>query len=161
MPWSPRQRDLAVSAGVLVFFVVVLVWTYRFPEARGREFPALVSMAAIVLCLIDLVAHTDTAIGQWLTAVLSGSLRLLAGAMTFGVRREAVAILWIAAATALMVLAGFLAGIPVYVFCYMVLQARRPLRQGAIAALATTTAIWLAFELLLSYDLYRGVLFGA
>jgi len=161
MPWSPRQRDLAVSTGVLVFFVVVLVWTYRFPEARGREFPALVSMAAIVLCLIDLVAHTDTAIGQWLTAVLSGSLRLPAGAMTFGVRREAVAILWIAAATALMVLAGFLAGIPVYVFCYMVLHARRPLRQGAIAALATTTVIWLAFELLLRYDLYRGVLFGA
>jgi Tripartite tricarboxylate transporter TctB family len=161
MGWSPRQRDLAVSIGVLVFFVVVLVWTYRFPEARGREFPALVSVAAIVLCLIDLLTHTDTPVGRRLAAVLAGSSSPPAGAMTRGVRREAVAILWIAGATAVMVLAGFLVGIPVYVFCYMVLHARRPARQGVIAALVTTGAIWLAFELLLSYQLYRGVLFGA
>jgi hypothetical protein len=81
--------------------------------------------------------------------------------MTRGVRRETIAILWIAGATAVMVLAGFLVGIPVYVFCYMVLHARRPVRQGVIAALVTTGAIWLAFELLLSYQLFRGVLFGA
>jgi hypothetical protein len=152
---------LAVSIGVLVFFVVVLVWTFRFPESRGQEFPALVSVTAIVLCLIDMVTHTDTAAGRRLAAVLSGSIRPTASAMTRGVRRETIAILWIAGATAVMVLAGFLVGIPVYVFCYMVLHARRPVRQGVIAALVTTGAIWLAFELLLSYQLFRGVLFGA
>jgi hypothetical protein len=159
MSWAAKRRDLAVSLGVLVFFVVVLVWTYRFPEARGREFPAMVSMAAIVLCLIDLLTHTDTAVGRRLAAVLSGSSQLPTGG--WGIRREAIAILWIAGATLLMVFAGFLAGIPVYVFCYMVLHAGRPVRQGIAAALVTTGAIWLAFELLLSYQLYRGVLFGA
>lgn len=159
MFWSSRQRDLAVSVGVLVFFVVILLWTYRFPEVRGREFPALVSMAAIVLCLIDLVAHTDTAVGRRLAAVLTGEINPSAGILTHGTWREAVAILWLAGATLLIVVAGFLAGIPVYVLCYMVLHAGRPLRQGAIAALVTTGAIWLAFELLLGYQLYRGLLF--
>ena len=159
MSWSSRQRDLAVSVGVLVFFVVILVWTYRFPEARGREFPALVSMAAIVLCLIDLIAHTDTAIGRRLAAVMTGKVDPSAGILAHGAWREAVAILWLAGATLLIVVAGFLAGIPVYVFCYMVLHAGRPLRQGAIAALVTTGAIWLAFELLLGYQLYQGLLF--
>jgi hypothetical protein len=159
MSWSSRQRDLAVSGGVLVFFVVVLLWTYRFPEARGREFPALVSMAAIALCLIDLVAHTDTAVGRRLAAVLTGEINPSTGVLTHAGGREAVAILWLAGATFLIVVSGFLAGIPVYVFCYMVLHAHRPLRQGVVAALVTTGAIWLAFELLLGYQLYRGLLF--
>ena len=161
MPLSSKQRNLAVSVGVLVFFVVILVWTYRFPEARGREFPALVSMAAILLCLIDIVAHTDTAFGRRLDAVLTGEIEGPTGVLRHGARREAIAILWLAGATLLIVVAGFLAGIPVYVFGYMVLHAGRPLRQGAIAALVTTGAIWLAFELLLGYQLFRGVLFGA
>jgi hypothetical protein len=159
MSWSSRQRDLAVSVGALIFFIVILVWTYRFPEARGREFPALVSMAAIVLCLIDLVAHTDTAFGRRLASVMTGEVDPSAGILAHGAWREAVAILWLAGATLLIVVAGFLAGIPVYVFCYMVLHAGRPLRQGAIAALVTTGAIWLAFQLLLGYQLYRGLLF--
>jgi hypothetical protein len=159
MSWSPRQRDLAVSVGVLIFFVVVLLWTYRFPEARGREFPALVSMAAIVLCLIDLIAHTDTAIGRRLASVLTGAVAPSAGVPRHGAWRETIAVLWLTGATLLIVVAGFLAGIPVYVFGYMVLHARRPLRQGAIAALVTTGAIWLAFQLLLGYQLYRGLLF--
>jgi hypothetical protein len=116
-------------------------------------------MAAILLCLIDLVAHTDTAIGRRLAAVLSGEVNAPAGIFTHGARREAVAVLWLGGATFLIVVAGLLAGIPVYVFCYMVLHAGRPVRQGVIAALATTGAIWLAFELLLGYQLYRGLLF--
>ena len=155
---SARHRNLAVSVGVLVFFVVVLLWTYRFPEARGREFPALVSMTAIVLCLIDLLAHTDSAIGRRLSVMLSGELAPSSGILTHAGWREAIAILWLAGATLLIVVAGFLAGIPVYVFGYMVFHAGRPLRQGALAALVTTGAIWLAFQLLLGYQLYRGLL---
>lgn len=159
MRLSLKLENLVVSLIVLAFFVVILVWTYRFPEGGGREFPAMVATAAILLCLIDLIAQTDTAVGHRLAAVLSGSADIATG-LTRGLRTEVVALFWIAAATVLMVTVGFLVGIPAYVFCYMTLHAGRPMRQGALAALLTTGAIWLAFQQLLSYDLYPGVLFA-
>jgi hypothetical protein len=160
MRLSPKLANLVITLVVLAFFVVILMWTYQFPEASSRRFPSMVSMAAIVLCLIDLIAQTDTAIGRRLAAVLPGSATIATAGVTRGIRPEAVALLWIAGAAALTVMAGFLAGIPAYVFCYLTLHAGRPVRQGAIAALLTTGAIWLVFQQLLSYQLYRGVLFG-
>jgi len=160
MPLSHTRRNFAVSLAVLVFFVVILAWTYHFEEARGQEFPALVSMAAILLCLVDLIAHTDTFLGQRLAAVL-GAAHRAGGGLVHGARQESVAVVWIVGATLVMVVGGFVVGIPVYVFCYMVLHAGRTVRQGAIAALATAGAIWLAFELLLSYELYPGLAFGS
>ena len=76
-----------------------------------------------------------------------------------GVRRELIVMLWIVAATTLMVLFGFVVGIPAFVFGYSILHARRTLRQSAIAAIATVFAIWIGFELLLNYELYPGLLF--
>ena len=160
MKLSVKLENLAVSLVVLAFFVVILAWTYRFPQATSREFPSMVCIAAIVLCLIDLITQTDTAIGRRLAVALPGSATIAASGLTRGIRGEATALAWIAGAAALMVLAGFLAGIPAYVFCYMTLHAGRSVRQGVIAALLTTGTIWLAFQQLLSYQLYRGVLFG-
>ncbi len=156
---SAAARNRMVSLIVLVFFAIMLVWSKQITQARGREFPVLVSAAGVVLGLLDLVAHSGTAFGHRLAMVLSGAAHLESEHGGYAFRREVIAIVWIVAATALMVLAGFLAAIPVYVFGYMLLHARRTVRQGAIAALATTLAIWVGFELLLNYDLYGGLLF--
>jgi Tripartite tricarboxylate transporter TctB family len=155
---SDTARNRLVSLIVLSFFLIMLVWSEQIAHQRGRDFPILVSAAGAVLGLIDLIAHSGTAFGERLALVLSGAARIQSE-QSYGFRREMIAILWIVAATAVMVLAGFLAAIPLYVFGYMLLHARRTVWQGAIAALATTVAIWAGFELLLSYDLYRGVLF--
>lgn len=159
MRLSPKLENLAVSLIVLAFFIAVLVWTQGFAEPSGRQFPTLVSTAAIVLCLIDLLAQTNTGVGRRIAAVLPGSIDIDVSELTRGLHPEAIALLWISGATALMVLCGFLIGIPAYVFCYMTLHARRPLGQAVFAALLTIGAIWLAFQQLLSYELYRGVLF--
>jgi hypothetical protein len=153
---SARGKDLLVAIAVFVLFVGVLLWSAYIPHPRGREFPILVSGAAVVLCLLDVIAHTSTAVGRAIARILSGGVDSPMRASAHGLRAEAVAVAWIAGATALIVLAGFLVAIPVYVFGYMVLYARRPVREGAIAAFATTVCIWVGFELLLSYDLYRG-----
>lgn len=155
---SLPRRNLIVAIAVLALFVGMLVWSQSIPDVRGREFPTLVSASAAVLCILDVIAHTDTAIGRSLAFMLSGDLEASEAAPAQRFSLEAMAIAWIAGATALIVLAGFLIAIPVYVFGYMVLYARRSPRDGAIAALATTVCIWGGFELLLSYELYRGVL---
>jgi hypothetical protein len=157
MPSTARQ-DLLVAVAVLAGSVAMLVWSEYIPHPRGREFPILVSGTAVVLCLLDVIAHTDTAIGRSIARILSGGADGSARTAAHGPRVEAIATAWIAAATALIVLAGFLVAIPVYMFSYMVLYAHRSVRDGAIAALATTVCIWAGFELLLSYELYRGVL---
>lgn len=155
---SPPRRNLIIAIAVLAFFVGMLVWSQYIPDVRGREFPTLVSASAVVLCILDVIAHTDTAIGRSIAVMLSGELMSSQAAPAQRLGLEAMAIVWVIGATALIVLAGFLIAIPVYVFGYMVLYARRSLRDGVIAALATTVCIWAGFELLLSYELYRGVL---
>jgi hypothetical protein len=155
---SSQRKDLLVAIAVLAMFVGLFVWSEHIPHPEGREFPVLVSGAAVVLCLLDVVAHTDTAIGRSVALILSGEAARSDRGPAHGWRSEAVAIAWIAGATALMVLAGFLVAIPVYVFAYMVLNAHRTVRGGAIAAIAITICIWVGFELLLSYELYRGAL---
>jgi hypothetical protein len=154
---SAIRRDLIVAFAVLALFVGILLWSTAIPHPSGREFPILVSGTAVVLCLLDVIAHTDSGVGRTLSRMLSGGADGDTRA-THGITAEAIAVAWIAGATALMVLVGFLTAMPLYVFGYMVLYARRSMRDGAIAAAATTVSIWAGFELLLRYELYRGAL---
>lgn len=159
MTLSPRQRNLAVAFIVLGFFVMMLFWSEQIEGVRGREFPLLVSSAGIALAVLDVVAHTETSIGRRIGLVLSDSAHMIDDELIVGIKRELIGMLWIIAATTLMVLFGFVVGIPAFVFGYSILYARRTLRQSAIAAIATVFAIWIGFELLLNYELYPGVLF--
>lgn len=160
MTLSPRQQNLAVAFIVLGFFVVMFAWSEQIGDIRGREFPLLVSGAGIVLAVLDVIAHTDTGVGRRIGLILSGSAHMADNGLTVGIGRELTVMLWIVVATALMVLFGLVAGIPLFVFGYSSLYARRTLRQSAIAAIATVFAIWIGFELLLNYQLYPGLLFA-
>ena len=161
MTWSPRQRNLAVAFFGLGFFIVMFLWSGQIADVRGREFPLLVSGAGIVLAILDVIAHTETAPGRRLFHVLSGAAHKLDQEINVGIRRELIVMLWIVMATLLMVLFGFVVGIPVFVFGYSLLHAQRNVRQSAISAIATILAIWVGFELLLNYELYPGLLFSS
>ena len=160
MTLSPRQRNLAVAFIVLGFFLVMFLWSEQITEVRGRQFPLLVSGVGIVLTVLDVIAHTETGIGRRIGLVLSGSAHMADEGLSVGIRRELIVMLWIVVATTLMMLFGFVVGIPAFVFGYSMLHARRTLRQSAIAAIATVFAIWIGFELLLNYELYPGLLFA-
>jgi hypothetical protein len=159
MTLSPLQRNLAVAFIVLGFFVVMFLWSEQIKEVLSREFPLLVSGAGIVLAVLDVIAQTETGIGRRIGLVLSGSAHMTDDGLIVGIKREFIVMLWIVVATTLMVLFGFVVGIPAFVFGYSILHARRTVRQGAIAAIVTVFAIWIGFELLLNYELYPGLLF--
>lgn len=158
---SMLHRNLAVAFIVLGFFVVIFLWSEQIVEVRGREFPLLVSGAGIVLAVLDVIAHTETSIGRRIGQILSGSAHMADDALNVGVRREFIVMLWIVVATTLMVLFGFVVGIPAFVFGYSILRGRRTVRQSAVAAFVTVFAIWVGFALLLNYDLYPGLLFAS
>jgi hypothetical protein len=159
MTLSPRQRNLTVAFIVLGFFVMMFLWSEQIKEVRSREFPLLVSGTGIVLAVLDVIAHTETSIGRRIGLVLSGSAHMIDDGFIVGVKRELIVMLWIVAATMLMVLFGFVVGIPAFVFGYSILHARRTMRQSTLAAIAIVLAIWIGFELLLNYELYPGLLF--
>lgn len=156
---TAERRNLLVSLVTFALFVALFRWSERIPNASGREFPVLVSGAAILLCALDVLTHTGTALGRRVALILSGS-DLLPPVRTRRVTREALAILWVAIALGLVLLVGFLLAVPIYVLGYLLLHARRSLRHSLIGAIFTTLGIWFAFEVLLRYDLYRGMLFS-
>jgi len=161
MTLSPRRRNFAIAFTALGFFIVMFLWSEQIKDVRGREFPLLVSGAGIALAVLDVFAHTETSIGRQIGLALSGSAHISDNGLIVGIRREVIVMLWIVVATALMVLFGFVVGIPTFVFGYSSLHARRTLRQSAIAAVATVLAIWIGFELLLNYKLYPGLVFAS
>lgn len=160
MALSDTRKNFYVALVVLAIFALMLVWSAHIPQPRGREFPTLVAWTGLVLGFLDVVAHTDTGVGRLIAMALSGTAHVAEEGSRYGIRKEVLSILWVVLATAAMILGGFLVGIPVYVFFYLLLHGRKSVRFSVLTALFTTLAIWLSFEVLLEYDLYTGILFA-
>jgi hypothetical protein len=163
MPAEPeamtRTRNLYASLLILAIAIAFQAMTYGLP-ANNRMVPALVGWIAIVLCVLDVIAHTETAAGRWIARVMSGSAHIAAAKPGPGLAAELRAFLWIALACAGVALFGFMWTIPVYIFAYTVIQGRKPMILAGLTALGATFSIWVAFELLLEYEIYRGLLFS-
>src|SRR3546814_3606681 len=67
-----RTRHLYVSLLILALAVAFQAMSYELPE-KSRMMPVLVGWIAIVLCVLDVIAHTGTTAGRWIAQVLSGS----------------------------------------------------------------------------------------
>ena len=166
MTHSINKRELSVGLVVLAIGIVFLLWSQIY-SARMSAMPKLVGWTTIVLALIDIVAHFDTAFGR--------VLRQIAGlefgnSSELGNKNEAenpswlkigIAMLWVVGYTAAIYVAGLLATTPVYIFLYMFLHGRKTLRLSAVTAVVATIVIWFTFEYLFHYPLYPGLLFGS
>ena len=155
-----RRSHLGASLVVLSIGVVFLLWAQIYPRNTGTV-PTLVALLTIVLGLLDLVAQTDTALGQ---AVAKFAGRDEGAAQdkpdTAGWRVILLSILWPVGYVAAVIVAGFLLATPLYILCYMWVYGGKTLLSSAIAASVTTLIIWLTFEVLFRYPLYPGMLFG-
>lgn len=155
-----KRTSLCFALGLLALTVVFMVLSYDYAP-KVRLFPLLVGYASLVLCLLDLIGHTDTALGLAVKTVFSGTTAGEGAPAPQGapaVRRQAAAMAWMAGLTTGIYLVGFLGIVPVYVFLSMYFQGRKSIKACAYGAVATTAFVWLVFELLLRYELYRGVI---
>lgn len=155
-----RTKQLYVSILVLGLAVAFQAMSFELP-GKGRMVPLLVGWIAIVLCALDIVAHTDTAFGRWIARVLSGTAhRVSEERRGPGVPAELAAFFWVVFACAGVIVFGFLWAVPVYVFAYMLFYGRKGAVQSGLTALCATLFLWVVFELLLEYEIYRGILFS-
>ena len=151
-------RNLLVSLVVLALAIGYLVWADTFPRPSASV-PMLVAWITIALAAIDVVAHTDTGIGRRVAGALSGRAHLEAVGDLRITAKEWLAVAWMAGSLAAIVVAGFLAGMFVYVAGYMVVHGRLSWRLSLYVASGTVFSCWLVFDELLKIGLYRGVLF--
>ena len=110
--------------------------------------------------LTSVIAQTPTAAGGWVAVVLSGAQSGGGKAATHPFTAELRAFAWVALACVGVIFVGFLWAVPVFVFVYMMIQGRKPVVQSGLTALAATLFLWVAFELLLKYEIFRGILFS-
>ena len=156
-----NARNMISAILLLAFSVVFLSWSYSYGE-RAQQVPVLVGWVMFTLCVLDVVASTGTRIGDMVRAFFSGTVIGKDNSSAAGkpVGRTIAAMLWPTAFVLMVGVFGFMAVIPVYVFLFVVLQGKKSFRQGIIAAAVTTAFTYVVFELLLSYEVYKGIVFS-
>ena len=137
---------------------LMIVWSQRYNET-ARLVPLLVSFTLLVLAFFDLVCRFD--------APFIGPLRDFCGA-DFQNREmkhdpspaaEVSQVLWMVGCVAGMMLIGILPTIPIFILFYIVINGRRPWLESLIVTAIVFAFVYVVFEILLDYQLYRGAFF--
>jgi hypothetical protein len=154
--------NLMPPFAMLAFSAVFLVWSYTYGE-RGQQVPVLVGWVMVFLCVLDVVASSGTRTGDMVRAFFSGTLIGEEAGAAAGkpLDRTLTAILWPTMFVVLVAAFGFMPVIPVYAFLFVVAQGRKTVRQGIISAAVTTLFTYVVFEVLLRYEVYRGLVFSS
>lgn len=138
--------------------IVMIIWSQRYNETAGLV-PLLVSYSLLILAFFDLVCRFE--------APFIGPLRDFWGAdfqnreMKHDPRpaAEVNQVLWIVGCVAGMMLIGILPTIPIFILFYIVINGRRPWLESVFVTAIVFAFVYVVFEILLDYELYRGVLF--
>ncbi len=140
---------------VLGFVLAYIVTGFVSLDPTTRFVPVLAAGVTLLLVLADLLRimlgrdHDPKGAGEGGGVAIEG----VAPAREFG------AIALVAAGVAAVYYLGFHVAIPLYLFVSVRWLGRQPVRTALIVTAATSLAIFLVFEVLLAYDLHRGVLF--
>ena len=157
---APEKRGaLYFAFGLFALTGLFIYLSYGYAP-RVRLFPLMVGYTGLILCTLDLISLTDTGFGRIIDTVFSGTAAGETGKVTkFAPKlsRQLIAMAWMVGLTIGIYIAGFMVMVPVYVFSSMLFQGKKSLKQCAYGAVGATMFIWVMFELLLKYELYRGI----
>jgi hypothetical protein len=121
--------------------------------------PLIVGYATFILCLLDLASRFGGRFAGYLRVFLGADFRQLEMQHSPRLSRELTQAGWMVLCAAGMLFVGILPTVPLYVLLSMRFNGGRPWRAAVTAALAAGSFTYIVFEVLLSYRLYRGVLF--
>lgn len=137
----------------------ILIWSYQYGPV-ARFLPVIISTATFFLSILDLVTRIRGRVAGFLRLVLGAGFQDVEMKHSPPLREELVQSTWVVACLAGMLVIGILPAIPLFVFSYMYFQCRQEALPSLVTAIVAVAAIAGLFELLLGYDLYRGLLFG-
>lgn len=159
-PSKSRLKEYLPPLTMLLFSILFLSWSYVY-DVRARQVPVLVGWSMVVLCILDIIATSETTIGRAVKSFFTGKIVGESSAQVHGrpLAKIFTAMAWPVTFVGLVFVFGFVPVIPFYVFFFVVLQGRKGIRQGFWAAAGTTLFTYVVFEQLLRYEVYKGVLF--
>ena len=156
-PDPDRPAKLIADAAFAAIAVTIIVLSQEYAP-KVRAFPLIVSWTMLILVALDLVSQTDTRLGRLISALVgkdldSAKARVERPNPIFG-------LIWVPVYAVSVYLIGFLLTAALYGFVSMAVFGRaKPLHAGLFAA-GLTALVWVFFELILGFALFRGVLFG-
>ena len=150
-----QHAGLYFAFGIMALMIFFLHETYEF-KGNIRTFPLIVGYSGVVLSVLDIASVTETAIGRFVTRVFGTMLdpdeikqrRVGRELVIFAVMALGVLGIW---------LLGFLIASPIFVFLWMLLGGGKSLKLSLYVGMATLVFIYGLFELILEYELFRGV----
>ena len=137
---------------------LMIVWSQRYNET-ARLVPLLVSYSLLILAFIDLVCRFDAAIINPLRDFWGADFQNREMKHDPQPAAEVSQALWMVGCVAGMMLIGILPTIPIFILFYIVINGRRPWLESLIVTAIVFAFVYVVFEILLDYQLYRGAFF--
>lgn len=149
-----RKSALYFAFGVMAFLIFFLHETYEF-QGKVRYFPLIVGWTGIALSVLDILGLTETRLAHRINTIFAGAIETPAGEGRKA-GREIACFLAMLFGLALIWLFGFLVATPLFVFLWMRVWGGKSLRSSFYGGVFTLAFVWVLFEGLLQYELYRG-----
>jgi hypothetical protein len=162
---SPHSDSMIVNMMppllILAFGIIFLTWSYSY-EDLAQQVPVIVGWSLIFLAVLDVIAATGTPIGNAIKSFFTGTIvgEGSSDPNAQPIAKVLVAMAWPVAFVSVVYVVGFIVTIPIYVFLFVVVQGKKSIKQGALAAIIATAFTWIVFELLMNYEVYSGILFA-
>jgi len=153
-------RSVAAPSVLIAASLALLIWSSTFDQTP-RQVPMLVAGAMLVLSIFDFICRFDVPALRPLRDFWGADFRNREMRHNPRWTAELGQVLWMIGCVAAMLSIGFLPAVPLFVFLYMVINGRRPMIESLATAAIVFGFVYIVFEVLLDYQLYRGALFDA
>ena len=154
----PFVRSVYPALAIMAAAAIMFFWSIGYNET-AREVPALVSAALFVLGAFDLACRFERSALGPLRDFWGADFRNPEMKHDPRVRDEGIQAAWMIACVAGMVLIGILPTVPLFILLYMTIWGRRRWLESLVVAAVVFAFVYVVFEGLLEYRLYRGLLF--
>jgi hypothetical protein len=153
----PAVRSIYPPLVLMTISGILTIWSFQYGET-ARMLPSAVAGVTFILSVLDLVSRFGGRFAKFVRFSLGAGFD--EPEMTHNPRwpAEVKQILWMTAVVAAMALIGILPAIPLFVFFYMFISGRQSLISSLLTAIVLLAIVWVVFEILLGYELYRGLL---
>ena len=145
---------------ILAFVILFIITSYQY-KLTDRMFPLLVSYIALPLLIMDLLALTDSKLGEKLSLFFSAKTPKEvdedADKTIRTIGQELKIFAWMGTLVLGIYLIGFLPCTPVFVYCWMKYRGGYSVRESSYLAIATIVFVYVLFEIILQYELYPGI----
>ncbi|HVB78885.1 MAG TPA: tripartite tricarboxylate transporter permease [Candidatus Binataceae bacterium] len=153
---EPKRSEFVFQLVLFSLIAGYIATSYSYAPL-ARMVPLAVAWATLGFLVLEFLSMWDTPLRPLITTLFP---RNPPPAVQNVITREIEAILWPIGLVSSAYLIGFLPTIPIFAVLSLVFRARRPALRAAAIALGLLLSVWLAFHVLLRFDLYTGVLFG-